>query len=160
MKYWVRLFFLTGSLIASACNQVPKDVITEKNIVPLLVDIHLVDGYVFSLQQEEDALRQHRDGAEKRLKVGTMLKLEENRLRKKIDSLQTEIKEIDSLQVKNNLFFQSVYAKHHTNKKQLEQSLQYYSRKPELLDSIYTRVSRNLENRRKLEEIGKLNQRK
>lgn len=158
MKYWVLLFFFWGFLITCGCNRTPKGVIRREELVSLLVDIHLVEGYIFSLSQDSIILKQQHESVVKKLNTHVVKKQEADRLKKQQDSLQREIKQLDSSQQRARLLYDMVYKKHHTNKMEFDQSLHYYSKRPGLLDSIYGGVSNDLEKRRKREEMHKLNE--
>jgi hypothetical protein len=50
MKRLIRLFFIL--IFCAGCNNVPEGIIHEDDMISLLTDMHLVDGYTSMLRQD------------------------------------------------------------------------------------------------------------
>jgi hypothetical protein len=74
-----------------------KNLIPEKDLIPMIIDIHMVDA---------------------------LMTLKMN------DSLNFEPKKLNN----------AVFTKYHTSRKEFDQTIKYYSQKPQLLDSLYEKI--------------------
>src|SRR5690606_12906602 len=92
---------LSFTLLAGCTSDRPKSVIDEKVMTDLLLDIHLVDGYLYSWSS-------------------------------------------DSTQIKSAEFIEGIYQHYGTDSATVRESLEYYARHPQELNSIYTEVDRRL----------------
>lgn len=165
MKRLVPFFLALIFLLACRRGKAPDGILQRNEMVSVLIDVHLVGGYLFSFAQDSASLVHQSENLKQQrrlLKSGGIhfkqqsdsLKRLSNRLEKQVDSLKAQ-----SVKQQADIFYNAVYKKHHTNKAQFEESLRYYSKQPKLLDNMYDQVSRDLERKQKQEEAI-LNRRK
>ncbi|MGB4775616.1 MAG: DUF4296 domain-containing protein [Daejeonella sp.] len=69
-----------------------------------------------------------------------------------VDGYISSSPQTDTLVQNNSVLYQNVYKKYHINKSQFDKSIKYYSAKPVLLDSIYSKVLLALEKKEKQEQ--------
>ena len=103
MKRLIPVFFSLIFLTACTQDKVPAGIMKPDEMVPVLLDMHLVEGYMGSSSLGEDSLKKVASG-----------------------------------------YYTLVYKKHRLSKEQFRKSLDYYSRRPELLDSIYSSILHEL----------------
>lgn len=72
------------------------------------------------------------------------------------DAYLNTIADTDSIAKIAPAYYQTIFKNHQTNFKGFEQSLRYYSEKPELLDSFYSQITAELQKSKvKLSKRGK-----
>ena len=97
------IIFLFLSVCIVACSKpAPEGILERKELTAVLVDVHLADAYLLSINDQDSVNRST---------VG---------------------------------LYRSLYAKHQTDSVTFRKSLQYYSRDPKLLQSIYDDVAKQL----------------
>ena len=150
MKRLVPFFLTLIFLIACRRNKVPDGILQRNEMVSVLIDVHLVGGYLFSFAQDSASLVQQSENLKRQktfLKPGGIhFKQQSDRLEQQVDSVKAQ-----SVKQQADIFYNAVYKKHHTSKTQFEESLRYYSKQPKLLDDMYSQVSLDLEKKQKQE---------
>lgn len=101
MKSLLLLFFMMIFFIACDSGSSPKGVIGKKEMIDVLTDVHLADGYASTMYA--DSNRNH---------IAAM--------------------------------YMAIYKKHHTDSVGIRKSLEYYSKKPDELKTMYESVNENL----------------
>lgn len=62
-----------------------------------------------------------------------------------IDGYMSSVMYTDTLKIEERSYYATVYKNHNISKEIFDTSLKYYSNQPVLLDSMYSKVTRNLE---------------
>lgn len=157
MKRLVPFFLTLIFLIACRRNKVPDGILQRNEMVSVLIDVHLVGGYLFSFAQDSAILVQQSENLKRQktfLKPGGVhFKQQSDSLKRLSDRLEQQADSVKAQSVKQqaDIFYNAVYKKHHTSKIQFEESLRYYSKQPKLLDYMYGQVSLDLEKKQKQE---------
>lgn len=100
MQKYISLFF-SVLLFLTACQseKQPKGVLNEKDMVSLLLDIHLTDGTVYQVPQVPDSLYKY-----------------------------------------SSQKYVALFKRHHTTDAAYKTSLKYYSKQPERILAIYSKI--------------------
>ncbi len=157
MTRLVPFFLILIFAVSCSQNSVPDGILQRDSMVSVLVDIHLVEGCLFSFAQDSIHLVQQSENVKQYRKFlkpeGAHFKHQNDSLRRLSDRLEQQVdsSKKQSLKQQADILYRVVYEKHHTNKAQFDESLRYYCQSPKLLDSIYGQVNVDLEKKRKLE---------
>lgn len=157
MKRLVPSFLVLIFLVGCNRNKVPDGILQRDEMVSVLVDIHLVDGFLFSWAQDSMSAAQQLENIKRQREAlkqgGTHFKQQRDSLNRLSDRWGQQVDSLNkqSSQQQADIFYNTVYKKHHTSKAQFKESLRYYSKQPNLLDSMYSQVSADLEKKYKRE---------